>query len=183
MKIDPNADAFSTKETITDIKTLIVKYIDRSPGIRYGELLKLSRLTNGALEYHLRILEKRNKVKVDRHDGRRARFYPIDILAHESHMLGYLRNATTREIVVFVLEHNLCTFREILEHMKKAPSTLSWHIKRLSEEAEIISVTQGTEFRLYQVINREMVTSVLNKYNESFRDKIASQYYEMFGEL
>jgi DNA-binding transcriptional ArsR family regulator len=107
----------------------------------------------------------------------------LDILAHESHMLGYLRNATTREIVVFVLEHNLCTFREILEHMKKAPSTLSWHIKRLSEEAEIILVTQGTEFRLYQVINREMVTSVLNKYNESFRDKIASQYYVMFGEL
>jgi predicted transcriptional regulator len=76
MKIDPNSDAFSTKETITDIKTLVVKYIDRSPEIRYGELLKLSRLTNGALEYHLRILEKRNKVKVDRHDGRRARFYP-----------------------------------------------------------------------------------------------------------
>ena len=37
---------------------IVLKSIDRSPGVRYRELLRLSGLTNGALEYTLRILEK-----------------------------------------------------------------------------------------------------------------------------
>ncbi|MDQ6864928.1 MAG: winged helix-turn-helix transcriptional regulator, partial [Thermoproteota archaeon] len=69
-------------------KALILKQIDSSPGIRYRELLRLTGLTNGGLEYHLKILEKSHKVKVDRHDGRRTRYYPLNISADESHILG-----------------------------------------------------------------------------------------------
>ena len=52
-----------------DLKTLILDNIRQSPGIRYRELLRLSRLTNGALEYHIKILEKTQKIKVDREYG------------------------------------------------------------------------------------------------------------------
>ena len=43
-------------EEVFDIKGIILKYIDRVPGIRYRELLRLTSLTNGGLEYHLKIL-------------------------------------------------------------------------------------------------------------------------------
>ena len=42
-------------------KALILKQIDKSPGIRYRELLRLTGLTNGGLEYHLKILESHIK--------------------------------------------------------------------------------------------------------------------------
>jgi len=45
-------------------KALILQQIDKSPGIRYRELLRLTGLTNGGLEYHLKILEKLHKVQV-----------------------------------------------------------------------------------------------------------------------
>jgi predicted transcriptional regulator len=185
LKIDSNLDVSTIEgqETINDIKTLILKSIDKAPGIRYGELLKLSALSNGALEYHLKILERTNKVRVDRRDGRRARFYPIDILAGESHILGYIRNVTAREIVLFILEHDLCTFGEIVEHMNKAPSTISWHLKRLSEEAGLVSISHGQELQLYKITNCGFMKYVLNKYREGFRDKLANHYYEMFGDL
>ena len=71
---------------VRDSKAAILKQIDKNPGIRYRELLRLTGLTNGELEYHLKILERSHKVKVDRHDGRRTRYYPLNISADESHI-------------------------------------------------------------------------------------------------
>ena len=116
-----------------DVKLLIMIQIRDTPGVRYRELMRLTGLSNGALEYHLRILEKSDRIKVDRLEGKRARYYSIDISADESHILGFIRNNVSRQIVTFILQHELCTFDEILEHIKKAPSTLSWHLKRLSK--------------------------------------------------
>jgi len=39
------------------ITPLIITQIRETPGIRYMELLRLIGLSNGTLEYHLRILE------------------------------------------------------------------------------------------------------------------------------
>jgi len=163
-------------------KALILQQIDKSPGIRYRELLRLTGLTNGGLEYQLKILEKLHKVQVDRHDGRRTRYYPLNISADESHILGCVRNNVARQIISFILGHDLCTFGEIVEHIRKAPSTVSWHLKRISE-AGIISIGYGREYQLYSIVNNNLVKEVLHKYKESFRDKIADGYYESFGEL
>jgi predicted transcriptional regulator len=162
-------------EKAVDAKILILTQIGETPGIRYRELLRLTGLSNGSLEYHLRILEKTHKVKVDISDGKRGRYYPIDILADESHILGFIRNNVSRQIVTFILEHELCTFGEILQHIKKAPSTLSWHLKRLSKAA-IISVTYGKEYHLYQVLNNKFVQEILYKYGESFKEQVANGY-------
>jgi predicted transcriptional regulator len=41
---------------LVDAKIVILTQIDKSPGIRYRELLRLTGLGNGALEHHLKIL-------------------------------------------------------------------------------------------------------------------------------
>jgi predicted transcriptional regulator len=143
------------------------------------ELLRLTGLSNGALEYHLRILEKSDRIKVDRLEGKRARYYSIDIPADESHILGFIRNNVSRRIVTFILEHELCTFNDILEHTNKAPSTLSWHLKRLSKAA-IISITYGKKHQLYQVLDSKFVEEILYKYEQSFGDQVANRCYEIF---
>jgi predicted transcriptional regulator len=171
-----------TEGTRVDTRATILNHITKSPGIKYRELLRSTGLTNGTLESHLKILERSNTVTVERHDGRRARYYPTCIPANETQVLGYIRNNVARQIVIFVLEHDLCTFNEILEHIKKAASTASWHLNRLSD-ARLISITYGQEYRLYRIANNKLVREVLYKYEEGFRDKVANGYYEMFGEL
>ena len=165
-----------------DTKALILVHVGKTPGIRYRELLRLTGLTNGTLEYHLKILERTYKITVRRRDGRRARYYPIDIPADESHILEYIRNKVARQIVLFILENDLCTFSEILNDIKKAQSTLSWHLKRLCESG-IVSVNHGQEFQLYKVVNGKILSDVVYKYRESFRDKVTDGYYELFDEL
>jgi predicted transcriptional regulator len=168
--------------TTVDYKTLILEQIAKAPGIRYRELLRLTGLTNGTLEYHLKILERMHKVNVDRHDGRRARYYSIDMSANDAHIIGYVRNNVARQIVSYILEHDLCTFREIVEHISKAPSTASWHLKRL-HEAGIVTTIFGQEYQLYRVLNNILVKEVLWKYKENSWSEMAKRYYEMFGEL
>jgi len=174
----------SNKATTINIntKTIIIEQIAKTPGVRYNELLRSTGLTKGRLEYHLKILERSHKLKVDRLDGRRARYYPIDISADEAHLVGHVRNNVARQIVYFILEHDLCTFGEIVEQISKAPSTASWHLKRLSE-AGIVSATFGQEYQLYRVVNNNLVKQVLCKYEESSVDKMANEYYDMFGQL
>jgi len=89
-----------------DAKIIIITQIRETPGIRYMELLRLTGLSNGTLEYHLRILEESHQIKVDRFDDKRARYYPIDILAIESHILGFIRNNVSRQIVTLYLSMN-----------------------------------------------------------------------------
>jgi len=160
---------------VIDTKIVILQRISETPGIGNREILGSTGLSNGALEYHLRILERTHKVNVDRSGGRRGRYYPVDILADESHIIGFIRNNVSRQIVTFILENELCTFAEILEHIKKAPSTLSWHLKRLSKAA-IISVTYGKEYQLYQVLNKRFVREILYEYGESFKEQVANGY-------
>ena len=165
----------------TDTKVLILKHIEQTPGIRYRELLRLTGFVNGVLTYHLAALEKANLIKVDR-QSRVTRYYPANISDNHSSILKFIRHEPIREILIFILEHDMCTFQEIVEHTGKAPSTTSTHIKRL-KEARIISVRRGEYLQLYQVVRGELVAEVLSKYMPSFVDKVVDNYTEMLEEL
>jgi predicted transcriptional regulator len=164
----------------TDTKALLQRHIEENPGIRYRELLRLTGLVNGVLTYHLAGLEKSNAVKIDR-QARMTRYYPLSISDSESTVLKYVRHEPVRQIMLFILEHALCTFSEIVEHTNKAPSTVSSHLKRL-KEAGIISVRYG-ECQLYSLASKDLVYDVLSKYQATLTDRIIDNYAEMVQEL
>jgi predicted transcriptional regulator len=163
-----------------DIKILLLEQIEHTPGIRYRELLRLTGLVNGVLTYHLAALEKANVIKVDR-GLRITRYYPVNVSEKESAILKYVRHEPIRQIVLFILEHDMPTFNEIVDHTGKAPSTVSSHLKRL-KEAGIISVRYG-ECHLYRLVDRDLVAEVLSKYKASFVDKAVDNYSQMIEEL
>ena len=163
-----------------DIKLLLLEQIEHTPGIRYRELLRQTGLVNGVLTYHLAALEKANVIKVDR-GLRITRYYPVNVSEKESAILKYVRHEPIRQIVLFILEHDMPTFNEIVDHTGKAPSTVSSHLKRL-KEAGIISVRYG-ECHLYRLVDRDLVAEVLSKYKASFVEKVVDNYSQMIEEL
>jgi predicted transcriptional regulator len=61
------------------VKHTILKCIYENPGTRYREILKVIGISNGVLEYHLKILERYYKIiNVDRHKRKITRYYPSD---------------------------------------------------------------------------------------------------------
>ena len=166
-----------------DLKETLMMHINNIPGIRYRELLRLTGLSNGVLAYHLNALERSSQIKVDRQrENRTTRYYSISIPNQESDILRQLRNNVSRQIIKFILDNDLCTFNEIVEHLGKAASTVSWHLKRLKESG-LISIKYGGEYQLYHLMNHELVSDVLYKYKESLVDSVVNNYTQMVEEL
>ena len=166
-----------------DHKETLMMHINNIPGIRYRELLRLTGLSNGVLAYHLSTLEKSSQIRVDRQrEIKTTRYYSISIPMHEFDILRQLRNNVSRQIIELVLYNDVCTFNEIVEHLGKASSTVSWHLKRL-KQGGLISMEYGGEYQLYQIMNRELVYDVISKYKKSLIDRVVNNYTEMVEEL
>lgn len=166
---------------LANTQILLMKQIEQTPGIRYRELLRLTGLVNGVLTYHLAALERANVIKVIR-ESRMTRYYLVSVSDQESAILKFIRREPIRQILLFVLEHDLCTFNEIVDHTQKAPSTVSSHLMRL-REAGVILIRHGEYHQLYRVAESELVAEVLSKYTTSFVDKVVDNYTEMLEEL
>jgi len=164
-----------------DAQAILLKGIEENPGIRYRELLRLTGFVNGVLSYHLLALERANVIKVNR-ESRMTRYYPLSVSDKESTILKFVRHEPVRKILLFILEHDMCTFNEIVDHTGKAPSTVSLHLKRL-REAGIILIRHGEYHQLYRVVERDLVAEVFSKYTTSFMDKVINNYNEMLEEL
>jgi predicted transcriptional regulator len=163
-----------------DTPSLLLKLIEQEPGIRYRELLRHTGLVNGVLSYHLSALEKSGVIRSDRH-SRMTRYYHVNVSEKESSIVGYVRHDPIRQILSFMLQNDMCTFNEIVEHTAKAPSTVSSHLKKL-REANLISIRYG-EYQLYSLVDKELVAEVLSKYRQSFVDKVVDNYVEMLDDL
>jgi predicted transcriptional regulator len=194
MKNNVMASAFSTgfydieqeeDNQLSEVQSKLMTHINAQPGIRYRELLRLSGLSNGVLTYHITNLEKSRQIIADRNTKNKiTRYFPNNIPIEETDIIGHIRNNAARQIILFILDHDSCTFNEIIEYTKKAPSTISWHLKRLKDTG-IISVFYNTDRcqRLYKVRDFESITNVLSKYKESFVDKVVNNYTEITEEL
>ncbi|MFL6380159.1 MAG: ArsR family transcriptional regulator, partial [Nitrososphaeraceae archaeon] len=79
-------------------------------------------------------------------------------------------------------EHEMCTFNEIVEHTQKAPSTVSSHLKRLRND-QIVSVKYGEYYRLYVMVEKDLVSEIISKYRASFVDKVVENYTAIMEEL
>jgi DNA-binding transcriptional ArsR family regulator len=168
-------------ESAADTRVLLMKNIEQTPGIRYRELLRLTGLVNGVLSYHLSALERTNLIKVNR-ESRITRYYPVNVSDKESAILKFVRHEPIRQILLFILEHDMCTFNEIVDHTGKAPSTVSSHLKRL-REAGIVLIRHGEYRQLYRIVEGDLIAEVLSKYTSSFTDKVVDNYTEMLEEL
>ena len=174
-------------DQLSEVQSKLMKHINAQPGIRYRELLRLSSLSNGVLTYHIANLEKSGRIIADRSiNNKITRYYPNNIPIEETDIIGHIRNNAARQIILFILEHDLCTFNEIIEYTKKAPSTISWHLKRLRDSG-LISVFYNHTSRcqqLYKIRDFESIARILSKYKESFiADKIVNNYTNIMESL
>ena len=137
-------------------------------------------MANGVLTYHLNVLDQIgliNKFKQDKI----TRYYPVDIPKKDLKIISHLRVSSERDIILFMLEHNSCTFNEIVEYLGKAPSTISWHLKRLCSDG-IVGVHYG-EYNIYRIVDEKLINEMLHKYNDSFTDKVVNNLIEITDEL
>ena len=146
--------------------TILIAII-HNPGIRYRELLRLTDLSNGVLAYHLKRIEKSRRIIVVRQKKKTTRYYSHSIPIGDVLIIGHIRHsATRRRILTFILEHRTCTFNSIVEHISKAPSTVSWHLKALiGEKIVLIQKNECDKRSLYRLTSWWNIAYALSNYN------------------
>jgi predicted transcriptional regulator len=152
---------------INKTKSKILEHILRSPGVRYRQLLRFTGLSNSVLSYYLRNLEGSRHIIVNRDNNNRAiGYYPKNIKIKELQIIANLRSNTERRIVQFLLEQQQGqpTFNDIIKHIHKAPSTISWHIKKLKNAKIVISIRHDNRPSLYKLRNKQNVAKIFSKY-------------------
>ena len=170
------------------LKQNLLHYIDKIPGIRYRQLLRLTNSSNGTLSYHLAQLEQSKRIMASRKKGV-TRYYPAHISAEISKIIGCIRNPASRQIIAILLKNNGSTLSELTTLTEKAPSTVSWHLHRLVNAGVVIknSVSDskvtiyGSKF--YHVSDKPMVEEVMSKYVETSIDRLINDYSELIDEL
>ena len=166
-----------------DIRSEIFGFITKNPGIRYRELIRLAGISNGVLTYHLGMLEKFGEIRVERMSNKRVtRYFTVNIPKEDSDIISCFRSKVIRNIVFFLINNDLCTFNEIVDHVGKAPSTISWHVKKL-REAGILRMIHGNDHLLYSITDRTIVNRILFEYQETFTDRVIDNYADMIGKL
>lgn len=157
------------RNTLEHIKkqSRIRKLIRESPGIRYRQLQRTTGLSNGSLSYILRKLEGSRRIIVNRTSNATA-YYPKDIKVTELHLIENLRNNIDRRIVEYLLEQDQSTFYDIVNHSKRAPSTISWHLNRLKNRKLIISTYYGSKSQTYKIMNKNTVSRIFSKHTRKF---------------
>jgi predicted transcriptional regulator len=166
-----------------DIRGEIFGFIAKNPGIRYRELIRLAGISNGVLTYHLGMLEKFGEIRIERMSNKRVtRYFTINIPKEDSDIISCFRSKVIRNIVFFVINNDLCTFTEIVDHVGKAPSTISWHVKKL-REAGILRMIHGNDRLLYSITNKTVINRILLEYQETFTDRVIDNYADMIEKL
>lgn len=154
----------------------IYGFLREVPGAHFSEIQRRLDLATGTLQYHLQYLEKRDLLEVKR-DGRYTRYYPaMEIDRRHKPILGLLRQATPREIVLDLIEHGPSRLTDMSDRLDLAPSTLSFHLKKLMKE----DVVERPERGVYQVTDREGMLDLLVTYRSSFIDSAVDRIVNLF---
>jgi len=159
----------------------IVKLIEKNPGIKFCEIMRETGMKNGVLSYHVKKLEENGTVKIERKSGR-TRFYPLFVTKEESILIRNLRQETPRRILLALLNDQTLSFSDMVEKVRKSPSTVSTYLSQLIEDKVID--TKNTYFKkTFNLRNIDMVREIIQKYSPILLERTAYNLADTFSSL
>ncbi len=162
-----------------EIRQSIYSLISASPGLHFREIQRRTKIATGQLTYHLNYLHKVCLIKTV-NDGEYLRYYAhIQINDGERRVLELVRQKSIRHILLFLLENDNCNHEHLVKNLDIAPSTISWHLKKLINADVVNKKVEGRK-SFYSINNPELIKKVLIKNKESFLDIVVDRFIEMW---
>ena len=160
---------------------LILKTIEKNPGIRYREIMDELGLNNGTLSHHLQKLEKQSVLRVER-TPRVARFYPLSVNETEIPIIKRLRQETPRRILRLLLDLDEVNFSEMFLRIKRSPGTTSRYVTGLVDDG-IVKDRFEKGKRFFSLPDKYIVNKLISKYHPDLMDKTTENYSDVIESL
>jgi len=156
---------------VLEIRRRIFRFIIKYPGLHLRELSRKLAVPKTTLNYHLRYLEKEGFL-VAKHDDRYTRYYAAKTVGNiEKEILGFIRQETPRRIILFLFLYPEHSRVDMSKEIGKAPSTLSFYLKKLVE-SDIVEQSRVGHTFAYRIKNQTELYHVLIMYEKSLSDDI-----------
>lgn len=152
----------------------LFQHLRRNPGQFLRELQRELGMGMGVLEHHLDLLVRQGLVTVEV-DGQK-RFYPVEVAAPDRTLLGFLRQAIPRQVLMALASGPLPR-GEVVARLGLAPSTVQYHLQRLADSG-LVSVQKGGRDAVYQLERTDDVVRLLVWYRSSFLDRLVDAFVE-----
>ena len=160
---------------------LILKTIEKNPGIRYREIMGELGLKNGTLSHHLQKLEEQSVLRVER-TPRVARFYPLSVNEAEIPIITRLRQETPRRILRLLLDLDEVNFSEMFLRIKRSPGTTSRYVTELVDDGIVKDRFENGK-RFFSLPYKYTVNKLISKYHPDLMDKTTENYSDVIESL
>jgi predicted transcriptional regulator len=158
-------------ETLTHkSRRLIYNFISNNPGIAFENIKRFFDMNKSTLNYHLKYIERNNKVTSKLEDGQRCYYCAYKV----SHKILPLQTRTPTNLTQ--IQERLLTLiqqkpgvsnKELITQTKINRKNLSYNIKKLRDQKLIWAVKNdgvlGYEFITKEKLQREMATRLISK--------------------
>jgi len=160
-----------------DRKKSVLDIVERNPGIRFNEIMRISNIRNGTLSHYVKKLEEEKTIQLER-SPRVTRLYPSGIDPHEAKICKYLTMETQKKIILLLLNKETATAVEIRDILKKSPSVISVNLSELFKE-KIIEKKYDIPSNKYSLKNPDEIRGIVNEYYPTILERLVENTTEM----
>ena len=160
-----------------DRDKIVLEVIEKNPGIRFNEIMRITEIRNGTLSHYVRKLENNGSITLQR-TPRVTRAYPVGINESEATICKYLTIPTQKKIILFLLQKEVATSIEIRNFIKKSPSVVSVNLSQLFK-AKIINKKYDIPSNKYSLKNSQEIKGILKEYYPNYIDRMTNNIIEV----
>ena len=150
-----------------DRKNTVLEIVEKKPGIRFNEIMRISNIKNGTLSHYVKKLADEGDIILEQ-SPRVTRMYPSGISKKETKICRHLTTPTQKNIILYLLKNKISTSIEIKDHLGKSPSVISVNLNELFKE-KIISKKYDIPSNKYSLQKPEEIEQVLDEFPELFK--------------
>ena len=145
-------------------RSTVLEIVEKNPGIRFNEIMRISNIKNGTLSHYIKKLVDDGEIILEQ-SPRVTRMYPSGISEKETKICRHLTTPTQKNIILYLLKNKISTSIEIKDFLGKSPSVVSVNLNELFKE-KIISKKYDIPSNKYSLEKPEEIQHVLGEYPE-----------------
>jgi len=160
----------------------IVRFIAEHPGAHLRMIKRELNVAMGALQYHVAGLEKEGRI-VSCRRGFYKRFYPVAVFGMDQlEIMDVLARETERDLLLYLMHNPNATQKELSGYAKISPSSINWHMRKLSESGLVESKHEGANVRYSVKVKRAQVLALLKSYHPTVWERWADRLADLLSE-
>ena len=155
----------------------LLTILEEKPASRFTDLMNGSGLKNGVVSHYLKMMEKMGIIR-SRKIKNQDWYFSSTSDESKDFLFIHLRKETSKKVLSFLLAGD-ATFAEILDHIKKSPSTLSITLSNLLKVNLVIA--EPGVIKKYSIVDRESTTKALEQMTLNMFDTIQDRFADSFS--